>query len=247
MFLVLLMLFPFSAKAQGCQEGDWDPLMCMECRGGQWVEPCNPVPSDLACYCNCYPEDKELCGGDNPTATPPPANTPTPSDPTPTSGGNTPTPSDPTATPPPANTPTPPSGTICDPTCGTCGVRRNGSCGIEFGNNDCCHMACVGGSCQYINGVGAWDCYSCGFPTPTPTRPPTSIPTNTPTPDACSCPVGKPAKALGNANCDTLVNTADYAIWLSEYQGTVTTKTADFNCDTKIDGIDFEFWRRGRE
>ena len=91
----------------------------------------------------------------------------------------------------------PPPTPVCDSTCGVCGVRLgDGSCYVDWGNAvyklNCCHMACVGCSCQYVVGGGAYACgAACCTPTPippTPTTPPStptpilSTPTPTPTP-----------------------------------------------------------------
>ncbi|MFH1561361.1 MAG: dockerin type I domain-containing protein [Patescibacteria group bacterium] len=56
-----------------------------------------------------------------------------------------------------------------------------------------------------------------------------------------SCPADKPAKSLGNANCDGQVDPLDYSIWAKEYSkiGDVNILRADFNCDGQVSGLDY--------
>jgi hypothetical protein len=116
-------------------------------------------------------------------------------------------------------------------------------------------------------------------PTKTPTQPPTNTPTmslsktptpsavlpspiyspvpsipltSTPTPILCpaSCPAGVPSKSKGNANCDSVIDNADFTIWLSEYNTASTNlifRTADFDCNTspatqKVSLNDYQIW-----
>jgi len=80
----------------------------------------------------------------------------------------------------------------------------------------------------------------------TETPPITPLLSPTTTPALISCPVEKPAKQMGNANCDSLIDNLDLNIWKSEFFNQPTVKNADFNNDGKVDGIDFEYWRRNR-
>lgn len=59
-------------------------------------------------------------------------------------------------------------------------------------------------------------------------------------------------KTGGDANCDGLVDGADYSVWRREYLDICKTEPivsatweADLNCDTKVDGYDYSLWRRG--
>ncbi len=75
--------------------------------------------------------------------------------------------------------------------------------------------------------------------------------------ESCSCPAGVPTKASGNANCDGVIDQADFNLWKSErFNSDGTPRTvpftppgpgtfgsqSDFNCDSKIDNLDYEFW-----
>jgi hypothetical protein len=57
------------------------------------------------------------------------------------------------------------------------------------------------------------------------------------------------ARNLGNANCDSAVNIADFVIWKDEYlqsNGAVKTNyQADFDCDSKVTMTDFVKWKSG--
>jgi len=51
------------------------------------------------------------------------------------------------------------------------------------------------------------------------------------------------AVKAGDANGDGLVNIADYAIWLTNYNKNLSGPTyGDFNSNGKVDGIDFVIW-----
>lgn len=59
-------------------------------------------------------------------------------------------------------------------------------------------------------------------------------------------------KDTGDANCDTVVNDADYAIWkVTQCQPTQTQACkdirADFNDDRKIDDLDYQVWLKNKE
>ncbi len=94
-------------------------------------------------------------------------------------------------------------------------------------------------------------------PTPSITRTPT--PSRTPTPTLSSqitpgnpTATGHPCtlKTQGDANCDGVINSQDYAIFRCEYlnkgqcSSLPSAMTADFNQDGKIDLVDFEAWRK---
>lgn len=49
-------------------------------------------------------------------------------------------------------------------------------------------------------------------------------------------------KSEGDANCDGLVNAADYPIWREQY-GRTGAQSADFNLSEKVDLTDYEIWR----
>ena len=58
-------------------------------------------------------------------------------------------------------------------------------------------------------------------------------------------------KAKGDANCDGVIDGADYSIWRKEYKDvsngqpvSSTTWESDFSCDRVVDGNDFSIWRR---
>jgi len=70
-----------------------------------------------------------------------------------------------------------------------------------------------------------------------------------------SCPFDKPAKSLGNANCDDRVDLGDFSLWLSVYKkildGQPVSETekgaVDFNCQEgdsshEVDLSDFSLW-----
>jgi YD repeat-containing protein len=97
------------------------------------------------------------------------------------------------------------------------------------------------------------------FPTPTApllsptyTPVPTKLPTSAPTPILCpaSCPAGVPSRNKGNANCDSVIDNADFTIWLNEYNTASTNliyRTADFDCNTspatqKVSLNDYQIW-----
>ncbi len=71
----------------------------------------------------------------------------------------------------------------------------------------------------------------------TPTKAPTNGPTATSTP-------GCTKKSAGDANCDGLINLADFEIYRREFTGAVSTKTADFDASGTVNIIDFEIFRR---
>src|SRR3989344_4287321 len=64
---------------------------------------------------------------------------------------------------------------------------------------------------------------------------PTPPPTGTSTPTVANSP--------GDANGDGLVNVADYAIWVTNYNKNLSgASNGDFNSNGKVDGIDFIIW-----
>ncbi|MBI1862693.1 hypothetical protein HYS00_01090 [Candidatus Microgenomates bacterium] len=56
-------------------------------------------------------------------------------------------------------------------------------------------------------------------------------------------PTGCAKKTAGDADCDGTIRIADYAKWRQEFNGILTTKTADFNSDTKVSLADYSIWR----
>lgn len=87
--------------------------------------------------------------------------------------------------------------------------------------------------------------------TPSPTSAVTPSPTQasavTPSPTSGtsiigSCPAGRPAKADGNANCDTVIDYLDYNIWKREVTGESQEKKSDFNNSTTVDTGDYQIW-----
>lgn len=68
-------------------------------------------------------------------------------------------------------------------------------------------------------------------PTPSPTL---VVPTD---PIICQ-------KSQGDANCDSSVNLADFAIWRVSYIGGIYDARADFNNDQAVNLVDFSVWRR---
>ena len=82
---------------------------------------------------------------------------------------------------------------------------------------------------------------SAGIPTPSPGNP-----TATPTPQCPSCPVDKPLKEQGNADCDADIDSDDFNLWKEQFHDSSLPKSADFHCDGRVDGIDFEYWRRNK-
>jgi len=89
--------------------------------------------------------------------------------------------------------------------------------------------------------------------TPTPTTPanisPTLTPTRTVTPTPNGCPICA-KKGQGDADCNNVINEADYNIWKSYFLAgsgsspVAVCPPADFNRDGKVDLQDFEIWRR---
>lgn len=115
------------------------------------------------------------------------------------------------------NGPTPPPGNSCAPGNILCTAT---SCGGNIGNCASCpdgYKWCYAGYC-----IGS------------------GIQPNSP---QASCP----SKSTGDANCDTLINDADFQLWKDEYTKRVTTLTADFNQDGKVNMIDFDIWRRNKK
>lgn len=87
----------------------------------------------------------------------------------------------------------------------------------------------------------------CPAPSPTPTKTPTPTPTKTPTPTlvpTAACGL----KTKGDANCDNLINEADYTIWKCQFKGGTScgqpNNAADFDLSGGITVNDFEIWRR---
>ena len=72
--------------------------------------------------------------------------------------------------------------------------------------------------------------------TPTVAVSPTVEPSNTP-------PAGCTMKIQGDANCDSQIKIDDFAIWRSEFLGTLTTKLADFDVNGTVAIADFARWR----
>lgn len=64
---------------------------------------------------------------------------------------------------------------------------------------------------------------------------PTAVPT---VPPDCS------RRTLGDANCDTKINLADFETLRRERTGSLSTKTADFNTDGTVNEVDYEIWLR---
>ena len=83
--------------------------------------------------------------------------------------------------------------------------------------------------------------------TPTPSHRPTSTPippSVLPTIPACSACT---RKGQGDANCDAVINDADYTLWLADFSQSATgCKPTDFNSDSKVNLMDFEIWRNNR-
>lgn len=48
---------------------------------------------------------------------------------------------------------------------------------------------------------------------------------------------------VADANADGKVDLADFAVWKSEYLGTLSTKLSDINRDNKVDLADFQIWK----
>ncbi len=85
-------------------------------------------------------------------------------------------------------------------------------------------------------------------PTVTPSQPPISV-TPTITPPASCTPCVK--KNQGDADCNEVINGADYTIWKSDFltgarftNGCPASDTADFNNNGRVDLQDFEIWRK---
>ena len=92
-------------------------------------------------------------------------------------------------------------------------------------------------------------------PAPTNTPLPTSTPTATPTPDPCHY------RYLGDANCDSLIDQADFDCWRDEYLNDqacaisnpaayqINGRYANFSYqeDDQVTLIDFEIWRKHRQ
>ncbi len=53
-------------------------------------------------------------------------------------------------------------------------------------------------------------------------------------------------KAQGDADCNDVIDSADYAIWRSEFLAGTVDK-ADFNADGRVSLADFEIWRKSKE
>lgn len=57
-------------------------------------------------------------------------------------------------------------------------------------------------------------------------------------------------KLKGDANCDGIIDVADYTIWFNEFinesNGVENKKSASFNLDERVDLIDYEIWRNNR-
>lgn len=51
-------------------------------------------------------------------------------------------------------------------------------------------------------------------------------------------------KALGDTDCNDLINKADLAFWEAEYKSNSGIKNSDFNKDGTVDLLDFETWRK---
>ena len=86
-------------------------------------------------------------------------------------------------------------------------------------------------------------------PTNTPRPTNTLRPTNTPTLPCLTCPGGIDfAKYKGNANCDSMIDMSDFAIWYSEMYVDANNGSsrndwlADFDCSTYVNNIDLSFW-----
>lgn len=100
---------------------------------------------------------------------------------------------------------------------------------------------------------------SSGEPTPTSTNEPT--PTSSegnPTPTGENPTVGPnsncPLKSKGDANCDNIINVADYEIWTTQFDtlvpGSEVNNNANFVCmeatenSRFVDLVEYEIWRR---
>ena len=134
--------------------------------------------------------------------------------------------------------PTPPAGK----TCITVSVHENDTNNCSGSNQNCKCSVCIA--------------IPSATPTPTPSKPPlisaTPLPpTSTPIPVSVlptvrACPACT-RKGQGDANCDTVINDVDFALWLADFsQSAIGCKTTDFNSDSKVNLIDFEIWRNNR-
>jgi hypothetical protein len=70
-------------------------------------------------------------------------------------------------------------------------------------------------------------------------------------PENTIAPVGCPRKPEGDANCDQVINDADYDLWKTAFKSTGISDRSDylksdFNNDSKVDLVDFEIWRQNR-
>jgi len=64
-----------------------------------------------------------------------------------------------------------------------------------------------------------------------------AVPTSTPTQGACiTCPAGRPAHNLGNANCNYAIDRTDLNLWVNRHS------SADFNCNGQVDRDDLSKW-----
>ena len=74
----------------------------------------------------------------------------------------------------------------------------------------------------------------------------TVVGSGTPPETFCSCPSGKMAKSVGNADCNDAIDGVDFGIWREEFLGLRQIAEADFDCNNQVNGVDFEIWRRSR-
>lgn len=66
---------------------------------------------------------------------------------------------------------------------------------------------------------------------------------------ACNSATSCGLRSSGDANCDNVVNDADYTIWKTKMRGgayTSTSYSADFDKDGAVTIVDYEIWRTNR-